>query len=130
LSPVVASNRAQTLHDSVDVSVKPQLEGNRNRWSIKLHETINVWLDEGWDDETGTVRAETMTEAALEAAEQFPHKRIIVHYMQPHYPFVPVKTDFDKKYLHQMDSEGGEPSDENVWNRKFKHELNASREEL
>jgi hypothetical protein len=49
-----------------------------------------ILFNEDWDDETGTVRAETRTNAALEAAERFPHKRLVVHYMQPHYPFVPV----------------------------------------
>ncbi|WP_092704600.1 alkaline phosphatase family protein [Halovenus aranensis] len=118
------------LRDTVYVTANPQLEENRDRWDIQLHKTINVWLDEGWDDETGTVRAETMTEAALEAAEQFPHKRLVVHYMQPHYPFVPAETDFDKKHLQQIDGEGDGPSSENVWNQKFKGELNISRDEL
>lgn len=118
------------LRDTVYVTANPQLEENRGRWDIQLHETINVWLDEGWDDETGTVRAETMTEAALEAAEQFPHKRLVVHYMQPHYPFVPAETDFDKGHLQQIDGEGSGPSGENVWNQKFKGELDTSYEEL
>ncbi|AKH97426.1 hypothetical protein HLASF_0936 [Halanaeroarchaeum sulfurireducens] len=118
------------LRDTVYVTANPQLEENRDRWDIQLHETINVWLDEGWDDETGTVRAETMTEAALEAAERFPHKRLVVHYMQPHYPFVPAETDFDKEHLQQIDGEGGGPSEENVWNQKFNGTLDVSREKL
>jgi len=69
------------LSDTVYVTANPQLERNRGSWDITLHETINVWLDEGWDDETRTVRAETMTEAALDAVERFPHKRLVVHYM-------------------------------------------------
>ncbi len=118
------------LRDTVYVTSNPQFEENRDRWDIQLHETINVWVDQGWDDDTGTVLADTMTEAAIEAHQQFPHKRIIAHYMQPHYPFVPAETDFDKEHLHQMDGEGGKPSDENVWNQKFRAELGASREEL
>lgn len=118
------------LRDTVYVTANPQLEENRDRWDIQLHETINVWLEDGWDDETGTVRAETVTEAALDASEQFPHKRLVVHYMQPHYPFVPADTDFDKEHLQQIDGEGGEPSAENVWSQKFKGSLDVSREEL
>ncbi|ERJ05405.1 Sulfatase domain containing protein [Halorhabdus tiamatea SARL4B] len=118
------------LRDTVYVTANPQLEENRDRWDIQLHEMINVWLDEGWDDETGTVRAETMTEAALEAAEKFPHKRLVVHYMQPHYPFVLAETDFDKEHLQQIDGKGDGPSKENVWNQKFKRELDVSGEEL
>lgn len=118
------------LRDTVYVTANPQLEENRDRWDIQLHETINVWLNEGWDDKTGTVRAETMTEAALKAAEQFPHKRLVVHYMQPHYPFVPADTDFDKEHLQQIDGKGGSPTKENVWNQKFNGTLDISQERL
>ena len=118
------------LSDTVYVTANPQLERNRDRWSITLHETINVWLDEGWDDETGTVRAETMTDAALEAAERFPHKRLVVHYMQPHYPFVPADTTADKEHLQQIDGDGNGPSEENVWNQMFHGNLDLSQDEL
>jgi hypothetical protein len=47
--------------DRVYVTANPQLERNRDRRDITLPETINVWPDERWDDETGTVRAEAMT---------------------------------------------------------------------
>jgi len=62
------------------VTANPQLERNRENWDINLHETINVWLDEGWDEETGTVLAETLTKAAPDAHDRFPNKRIVVHY--------------------------------------------------
>jgi hypothetical protein len=120
----------RNLRDTVYVTANPQLGENRDRLDIQLHETINVWLVDGWDEETGTVRAETMTEAALEAAHQFPNKRLVVHYMQPHYPFVPADTDFDKEHLQQINGEGDGPTEENVWNQKFNGELDISREEL
>jgi len=118
------------LRDTVYVTANPQLELNHDSWDITLHETINVWLDEGWDDETGTVRAETMTEAALDAVERFPHKRLVVHYMQPHYPFVPAETDFDKDHLQQIDGDSDGPTGENVWNQKFTGDLDISRDDL
>jgi len=118
------------LSDTVYVTANPQLERNRDSWDITLHETINVWLDEGWDDETGTVRAETMTEAALDAVERFPHKRLVVHYMQPHYPFVPAETDFDKDHLQQINGDNDGPTGENVWNQKFMGDLDISRDDL
>jgi hypothetical protein len=118
------------LRDTVYVTANPQLEKNRHRWEIQLHETINVWIDNGWDSETGTVRAETVTKTAIDAAKQFPNKRLVVHYMQPHYPFVPTKTNFDKEHLSQISGGGDTPSDENMWNQKFKGELDVSREDL
>lgn len=125
-----ADFEGRDLRDTVYVTANPQLEENRDVWEIHLHKTINVWLEDGWDEETGTVRAETMTEASLDAAERFPNKRLVVHYMQPHYPFVPADTDFDKQHLSKMDGKGGEPTDENVWNQKFNGTLDVSRDEL
>lgn len=118
------------LRDTVYVTANPQLERNRERWDIRLHETVNVWLEDGWDRKTGTVRAETMTKAALEAAEQYPHKRLVIHYMQPHYPFVPADTEFDKEHLQQVDSAGDGPTSENVWNQKFTGKLDIPRKKL
>ena len=125
-----ANFAGRNLRDTVYVTANPQLEQNRDRWDVELHESINVWLDDGWDEATGTVRAETMTDAALDAAEQFPNKRLVVHYMQPHYPFVPAETEFDKDHLRNVDSGGSEPSSENVWNQKFIGALDVSRDEL
>lgn len=55
-----------------------------------FHDVIHVW-EHGWDEKSGTIRPETVTAAAKDAFQQYPEKRIIVHYMQPHTPF-----------LHQM----------------------------
>ncbi|KPN29437.1 hypothetical protein SY89_00150 [Halolamina pelagica] len=118
------------LRDTVYVTANPQLERNRESWNISLHETINVWLNEGWDEETGTVLAETMTEAAIEAHNRFPNKRIVVHYMQPHYPFVPSSTSFDKDHLREIDEEGGGPDGENVWGKKFTGQLSISQQDI
>lgn len=118
------------LRDTVYVTANPQLERNQEGWDVELHDTINVWLDEGWDEETGTVLAETMTDAAIEAHDQFPNKRIVVHYMQPHYPFVPSNTVFDKSHLSNIESGEGEASGENVWAQKLIGNLSVSRNEL
>jgi len=118
------------LTNTVYVTANPQLERNKNNWSISLHRVIDVWLEDGWDEETGTVLAETMTEAAIEAFDRYPNKRLVVHYMQPHYPFVRSDTKFDKEHLQSLDGQGTGPEDENVWNQKFKGELSFSRKKL
>ena len=125
-----ANFAGRDLRDTAYVTANPQLERNRENWDVALHETINVWLAEGWDEATGTVRAETMTDAALNAAERLPNKRLVVHYMQPHYPFVPSETQFDKDHLQSIDGDGSDPAGENVWNKKFVGSLDVSPEEL
>lgn len=118
------------LRDTVYVTANPQLARNQENWDVNFHEVVNVWLDEGWDEETGTVLAETMTRAAIAAHDDFPQKRLVVHYMQPHYPFVPSDATFDKNHLNQIGSDGESPEGENVWNKKFTGELSLSQDDL
>jgi len=51
-----------------------------------FHAVINL-LDD-WDDETHTVLPSTVVESSIKAHENFPNKRLIIHFMQPHYPFI------------------------------------------
>ncbi|MDB2253510.1 hypothetical protein PM033_17455 [Halorubrum ezzemoulense] len=125
-----ANVHGRNLRDTVYLTANPQLERNRENWDVDFYEVINVWLDEGWDEETGTVLADTMTEAAITAHKQFPQKRIVVHYMQPHYPFVQSDTAFDKEHLASIESGEDEATGQNVWAQKFTGELDQTRSEL
>ena len=66
-----------------------------------------------------------MTEYALDAADRFPNKRLLVHYLQPHYPFIDADTEFDKNHI---DDPGNDRL--NVWNRKMNGELAITRDQL
>ncbi|EMA38835.1 alkaline phosphatase family protein [Halococcus hamelinensis] len=74
--------------DTVYITANPQYERNRDDLDIRLCEVENVWDSEGWDAEYRTVRPETVTDAVLDAADRYPNKRLLVHYIQPHYPFI------------------------------------------
>ena len=52
-----------------------------------FHDVVDVWLSE-WSEDHKTVLPEKVTGAALEAYKQYPNKRLIVHFMQPHHPFI------------------------------------------
>lgn len=52
-----------------------------------FHRLVEVWTD-AFDESLGSVPAEVVTEAAIKARETYPNKRLVVHYVQPHYPFV------------------------------------------
>lgn len=52
-----------------------------------FHELREIWRDR-FDDEERTVLPETVADAALAAHDEHPDKRLIVHFMQPHYPFL------------------------------------------
>ncbi|WP_152422008.1 hypothetical protein [Natrialba chahannaoensis] len=48
---------------------------------------IDVWI-EGWDDKLGTVHPRTMYDTAVDVNELYPNKKLVIHFMQPHYPFI------------------------------------------
>lgn len=70
-------------HDTVYVSSNPYVpdiaEGT-------FHAVVPL-LDE-WDEEHGTVMPDDVTAAARDAAAEYPDKRLVVHYMQPHTPHI------------------------------------------
>jgi hypothetical protein len=47
-----------------------------------------VWRD-GWDSSHKTILPETVTDRAIALHREFDPERTIIHYMQPHTPFVP-----------------------------------------
>jgi hypothetical protein len=74
-----------TFHDTVYVTANPYVDTELD--DRRFHAVDAVWRD-GWDDELRTVRPETMAERTIAAAESYPEKRIIAHFLQPHAPFV------------------------------------------
>lgn len=52
-----------------------------------FYKVIEVW-DFGWDSTFKTVPPEEVTLAALETLKKYPDKRMIIHYNQPHRPFL------------------------------------------
>lgn len=56
-----------------------------------------VW-EYGWDEKLNTVPPEVVTEAALQAKERYPDKRLIIHYLQPHAPWIgKTRISIDEK---------------------------------
>jgi hypothetical protein len=55
--------------------------------SDEFHDLIEVWK-QGFDEEKGAILPSAVAQAGREARQQYPEKRIIVHFMQPHIPFV------------------------------------------
>lgn len=74
-----------TFHDIVYVNANPYVRMLLD--PAQFHAVVDVWEDD-WDDQHNTVFPEVMAKRALEAAECYPDKRLLVHFIQPHYPFV------------------------------------------
>lgn len=93
---VTANFSDKTLHDTVYVS--------SNLWYSRLEDDINADVhdfirtephDEGLNFNPAAqdvfergMHPRTVTRRAIEAAERYPQKRLIVHYMQPHQPYI------------------------------------------
>lgn len=78
------------LRDTVYVTANPQFHKYRHDLDTKFHAVRNIWRD-NWHEKLQTVHPETMTEACLEAASEYPQKRLLFHYNQPHPPYIGPK---------------------------------------
>jgi len=77
--------------DVVYVSANPHINSTVEvggfRGGEHFHEVVDVWCW-GWDRELGTVHPSVVNEAALRARREHPGRRLIVHYLQPHCPYI------------------------------------------
>ena len=92
------------------------------RWkaSDHFHKIIDIW-NIGWDDFLGTVPPWKVNEIVLKLKDKYPNKRFIIHYLQPHEPYLyylsrsgkfgkpnPMKGEFlryykqSKKFLERL----------------------------
>lgn len=83
------------LRDTVYVTANGQLANYRDDLDVNLHAVEPLYAT-AWDDNLGTVPAGPVVEAAKEAARTYPNKRLLVHFVQPHIPFVESDTTDDK----------------------------------
>ena len=77
--------RGRELLDTVCVTA--------NGWYLNIdefevHAMIPLVEQEYRDEKTGAVLPKTVTKHAKRAAKQYPHKRLVIHYMQPHTPYI------------------------------------------
>jgi len=78
------------LHDIVYITSNPMVY--KKEIDASFHHIEHVWKDH-WDDDLYTVHPESMTNRALDVVDGFPNKRVIIHYNQPHHPFIGPTAD-------------------------------------
>jgi hypothetical protein len=57
----------------------------------RLHAFIGVWGNDfkpSEGDPSTLASPETVTEHALDVADEYPNKRLLIHYIQPHHPYI------------------------------------------
>lgn len=72
------------LHDTVYVTANP----HATKIPENTFHAVHNLIESAWDSELRTVLPESVSKAAIEANERYPDKRLVVHFMQPHYPFI------------------------------------------
>jgi hypothetical protein len=71
------------FHDTIYITSNP--------FATRLPEDTffkTEYLIDKWDDEIGTIHPEDVVAAGIAAHEQYPNKRLILHFMQPHRPYL------------------------------------------
>lgn len=117
---ITANFRGKELYDTVYVSA--------NNWYQKLHAEIGAEVFRFIPverDAAGELssRPETVTEAALKAHHEHPNKRLIVHYMQPHQPFLgPTGDVIDHEGAAFTTKQANDVSIE-TWRRAYRENL-------
>lgn len=99
------------LHDTVYVTANPH--------AYSLDETIfhymKILLEDCWDPDTGTILPETVAQEALDTFHTFENKRLIIHFMQPHFPFIgELGQEIDQGGL-TLNIDGAEDDQRHIW---------------
>ena len=71
------------FHDTIYITSNP--------FATRLPEDTffkTKYLIDEWDDEIGTIHPEDVVAAGVAAHERYPNKRLILHFMQPHRPYL------------------------------------------
>lgn len=126
-SEFIAGNfNGRDLTDTVYVTASPIMQrGYPETYDPTFHEVVNVWQEDGWDDEYNSVLPETMVEYATRAANEYPRKRLIVHFMQPHYPFIGSDLALDEQSVPDP-----EELTTDVWHELMRKQTDVSRQEI
>jgi hypothetical protein len=72
------------FNDTVIVAANPHVDRIVKN---SFYKVISVWK-QGWNDRLNTVLPQIMLEYAIKAEKEYPNKRLIVWFMQPHYPYI------------------------------------------
>lgn len=86
-----------------------------------FHEVFHLYKDE-WNEENQTVMPVKVVEKALLAEKLFPEKKKIIHFMQPHYPFLGSEWEADG-FQNALEGEDSQ----NVWVKTMIKELDPAK---
>lgn len=83
----------------------------------RFHEFVEAWPNHWKEWVNGDMEPEPVFEEAIELSEEYPRKKLIVHFVQPHNPFIeyPELMDQDRDLNVWERIKTGEVDKDNVW---------------
>lgn len=100
------------LHDVVYITTNPYISKLENGI---FHHVENLY-ESAWDGDTGTVLPESVVKSARKIRDEYPEKRYIVHFMQPHFPF--LGTEYGDKVPAAISKSANSGDGIHPWNMK------------
>jgi hypothetical protein len=117
-------SEAEDLKDIVYISANPHVSNQKIEdfaGKNPFFMIYDVWKTD-WDEEKHTVPAEKINEKFKEVREMYPEKRFILHYMQPHHPFIGEKQLEDTSFVIPGEEDEIDREDM-VWEKLKKGEI-------
>jgi len=92
------------LRDTVYVTANPMLYRYRDEINYEFYDEVHVWDTDAWNEDAGVVLPEDMTEHSVDTTDHYDEKRLVFHFMQPHYPFFHTLQDLPSNIEESADS--------------------------
>ena len=109
--------------DTVYITANPQVRAHSA--DDCFHDCIHLW-DTDWDEEYQTVLPETVASAAVKTQQEYPNKRLIVHFIQPHYPFIgETGSQVPHRTLSNTGLISGAESEISIWDRLARGDIDS-----
>jgi len=73
---------------------------DRTKWDVvdgSTFETLDIIWQDGYDERVHTVPADYVTDRAIRQGRSGDHQRLMIHYNQPHVPYIGRATDRDRE---------------------------------
>ncbi len=114
-----ATIEGQTLADMVYISANPQV----TRVEASFADVIPLWRL-AWDNQKQTVPPDAVADHVLRRIDEFDDKRVVIHFVQPHIPFIgPTGETFAQPSLQGDVLRNRGDGVQNVWMRLRRGEL-------
>lgn len=111
----------KTFEDTVVITSNPHIGFIES----EVHDLVPLWETDCWDHDLSTAHPKDVVDEALRLNEKYPDKRLFIHFVQPHVPFIGPKG----KEIEHQGMGGGELLNgrsqelDSVWNRLVRGKL-------